>query len=325
MRRRRIGVLLAMLAVLSSLAACAAQPAAQVSAPADQASGASASAPQALQAPKPAGAPAAGSAAAPAARSAAAPPQQEQAPSPVDLGQRLVQRNAALALQVEDVAAAATQAKQLAESYKDGFVVSSVVRDEGGRPAATVVIRIPSERLDEAMAKLKEKVVRLQSEQVTSQDITDQFIDTDARLKNLRLTEQRYQDLLAQARTVDDILRIEQQLNNIRTQIDQTQGRLNFLKQSAATSTITLELRLPPAAQTPPPNDWSVQPVVRSALAALQSALQLAVSFAIFGVIFTPIWLPLALILRWLIRRAERQRRLATAAAAAPPAAAAGA
>src|SRR5437868_6196988 len=83
----------------------------------------------------------------------------------------------------------------------------------------------------------------------------------DARLRNLKATEARYLDLLGQAKTVDDVLKVEQQLSNVRGQIEQLQGRLNYLRQSADTSTITVELRLPASAQTPPPMDWSVLPI----------------------------------------------------------------
>jgi hypothetical protein len=243
-----------------------------------------------------------------------------QQPSPIDTGQRLIQRTANLTLLVDDVSQAATQIRTLAEGYKDGFVVSSTQREENGRPAATVTIRVPADRFDEAMDKLK-ALGRVNNEQVSAKDITEEFVDTDARLRNLRATEARYLDLLQQAKTVDDVLKVEQQLSNIRGQIEQLQGRLQFLSRSAATSLITVELRLPAAAQTPPPSDWAVQPIFRNAWAALLSTLQFLLAAVIWVVIFTPIWLPLALLVRfWRRRRGGRAATVAPAAPASPAA-----
>ena len=262
-----------------------------------------------------AGAPSAPAAAvAPAPQSAAAN-QQLSAPG---ADQRLIVKTATLTLLVTDVAEVATRSANLAETL-GGFVVTASQREEGGRPAATVQMRVPAERFDEAMGQLRGMAERVQNEQVQSRDVTEEFVDVDARLRNLRATEQRYLDLLSQARTVEDILRIEQQLSNVRGQIEQLQGRLNFLQRSAELSTITVELRLPAAAQTPPPSDWAIQPIFRNAVAALLTILQLLLGLLIFAVVFAPIWLPLAFAIRWL-RRRRRAGRTAAPVPASPPA-----
>jgi hypothetical protein len=257
------------------------------------------------------GAPAPASTAAARAAMAAAPAggqaadqaaQTSTVPSPTDTGQRLIVKDGSLTLQVDDVGASAAQIRQLAETL-GGFVVTSTEREDNGRPAATVTIRVPAERFDEAMGQLKGIAQRVNSEQISSKDITDEYVDVEARLRNLRATEQTYIGLLGQARTVDDVLKIQQQLSNVRGQIEQLQGRLQYLEKSAALSSITVELRLPAAAQGPVPAEFALQPIFRTAVAALTITLQFLAGVVIFGFVFAPIWIPLALLVRWLRRR----------------------
>ena len=300
----RTGLLCLM--ILTLLAACA--PASQPSAQAplsDQAPQSEAARPAAAPpAPARAGAPA------PAAQQSSA------AQQPPVGQQRLIVKTANLTLLVPDVAQTSSKAQGLAETL-GGFVVTATQREEGGRPAATVQMRVPAQRFDEAMAQLKGLAERVQNEQVSSKDITEEFVDTDARLRNLRATEQRYLDLLARASSVEDILQIEQQLSSVRGQIEQLQGRLNFLQRSAELSTITVELRLPAAAQTPPPSDWAVQPIFRNAVSALLATLQWLLGLVIFAAVFAPLWIPALLLVRWW-RRRRRARRTAAATVATP-------
>jgi len=248
----------------------------------------------------------------------AAPPQPSTQVAPVDFGQRLIVRTGSLVLLVDDVADASSRARDLAESA-GGFVVSSVQREENGKPAASVTVRVPADRFDSVLEKLKGLAVRVSNEQVSSRDITEEFVDTDARLRNLKATEARYLDLLQQARTVEDVLKVEQQLSNIRGQIEQLQGRLQFLQRSSETSTITLELRPFVLSQPTSPADWSLLPVFRGAWAAFLGTVQLLVSALVWVAIFAPIWLPLGFLL-WRWRRRHALPAVVAAAQSTPAA-----
>jgi hypothetical protein len=264
---------------------------------------------------------------APAARSASAP-----APAPaaaqssaaqVDFSQRLIVRTANLRLLVDEVGPAALQVGELTESV-GGILVNSTQREENGRPAATVTIRVPAERFEEVMDRLRGLAVRVSSEQVNSQDVTEEFVDVDARLRNLRATEERYLALLQQARTVEDILKVEQQLSNVRGQIEQLQGRLEYLRRSAQTSLITVELR-PLIAAQPPVGGWSALPVIAQAWAALVAAIQFLLAVLIWLVVFSPLWIPALLLIRHWRRRRRAARAGRERVSAAAPATSAGA
>lgn len=242
-------------------------------------------------------------AARPAGESARAVASQAQ---PAESGERLVIQTANVTLLVEDVRATVDRARSLATSL-GGFVVSASQREDRGQPAATVTIRVPAERFDEALASLEALAVRLVSEQIGSKDVTEEFVDTDARLRNLRATEARLLDLLQQAKSVEDVLKVEQQLTTIRGQIEQLQGRLQYLQRSSQLATITLDIQPYGSARGPAAIDWNPLPIVRGAWTALLTVLQLLIAASIWVAVFAPLWLPVGLLLRrWWRRQSAR-------------------
>ncbi|MCC7106521.1 MAG: DUF4349 domain-containing protein [Chloroflexi bacterium] len=303
--------LLVGLLITTGCASAPSRPSSEIaSAPSDAVRSAPAVAPAA---PAPSGgAPASAARPAPAAAPQAA--QSQSSSNLTDTSQRLIVRNATVVLTVTDVAAKAAEIRQLAQTV-GGWVVSSNTREEGGRTIATVSIRVPEPRLDEALGQIKKDVVKVNSEQVSARDVTEEFVDTDAQVRNLRATEQRYLALLSKANTVQEMLQIEQQLSNVRSQIERLQGRLNFLQRSADLSSVSVELRPNVVTQQSWLEDWNLAPVFRSAIVGLINTVQFALAVLIWVVIFVPVWGPIV----WLVRRA-RQRRADRRAARGGPA-----
>lgn len=119
-----------------------------------------------------------------------------------------------------------------------------------------LVLRIPAARFDEVMPRLRQ-LGRVSSERVFTQDVTAEYIDLEARVSNLEEQERRVRSLLSMAKTVDEVLRIESELARIRTEIDSHKGRLRFLADQVAYSTINLSLReTVRAAETVSPPAW---------------------------------------------------------------------
>ena len=85
-------------------------------------------------------------------------------------------------------------------------------------------IRVPDEKFDQAMAELRKLAVRVERESTTSQDVTEQYTDLQARLNNAKATEKQYLALLDKAATVEDMLSIQDSLSRVRTEIEQIQG-----------------------------------------------------------------------------------------------------
>lgn len=133
--------------------------------------------------------------------------------------------------------------KKLTETVtaSGGMIESSQVStNSDGRKNGRFVIRVPQEKLGQTVNSLSSLPdCKLLNRSVNAQDVTDEYIDVNARLENLRLQEQRLRQLLEKASTVEEIMKIESEITKVRTQLDSTTGRLKNLSSRIALSTIT--------------------------------------------------------------------------------------
>ncbi|MBZ5687942.1 MAG: DUF4349 domain-containing protein [Acidobacteriia bacterium] len=115
----------------------------------------------------------------------------------------------------------------------------------GGQNATsgTLTIRVPAARLQEARAEIRKLGVRVESEKVDAQDVTRQYVDQDARIRNLRAEEAQLLTILKQAATVKDMMAVSERLNEVRGQIEQQQAELNALSRQIETVAIAISLR----------------------------------------------------------------------------------
>lgn len=165
-----------------------------------------------------------------------------------EAGERRVIRNAELTLEVESGAGAQQRATALAEAA-GGFVVSSEAQNmaAGGRPYvhATVVARVPAARFGAALDEMRKVGRRVVSEKVTGQDVTEEFIDLEARLRVQRALEEQLLGLLKESKAVKDALEVHREITQVRSEIERVEGRRRFLVNQADLSTITLRLHEP--------------------------------------------------------------------------------
>jgi hypothetical protein len=232
-----------------------------------------------------------------------------------------------ISLVVKDTRESAEKVAALARE-QGGYVSDSnlYVSDEVLR--GSITIRILAENYETALASLREMAIRVESENTSSQDVTEEFTDLEARKANLEVTEKALQELLEDRQKTgrtQDILDVYRELTNIRGQIEQIEGRLRYLSNQAALSTITVEL-IPDALYQPVTvAGWEPRGVAKSAVQALLKALQGVATLLIWAVILgiplliiilLPIFL-LVVIIRALVRRRKRRK----AAQESPPAA----
>jgi hypothetical protein len=145
----------------------------------------------------------------------------------------------------------------------------------------------------------------------TVQDVTSNYVDTQSRLKNLRVEQARLQELMSQAKNLTDLLTIEQRLSDVEGQIESTQAQLNTLTNQVMFYPITISLQsdyTPPTA--PPPPGWSAGQVFKDALSASLAFGQGLVSFLIWLLAFSVYIIPIVAIV-WLVRRFRLQARFA--------------
>ena len=121
----------------------------------------------------------------------------------------------------------------------------------GGQNATsgTLTIRVPAARLQEARAEIRKLGLRVESEKVDAQDVTRQYVDQDARIRNLRAEEAQLLAILKQAATVKDMMAVSERLSEIRGQIEQQQAEFNALSRQIETVAIAISLRTESDAQ----------------------------------------------------------------------------
>ena len=127
-----------------------------------------------------------------------------------------------------------------AVSKYEAYVSTDQEYTSAGQISNTVVIRVPADNFDPLLKEATQGVERFDSKEITVNDVTEEFLDVQARLKTKKELETRYLDLLKQAKKVTDILEIENQIGQLRSDIESTEGRLKYLQSQVSFSTLTM-------------------------------------------------------------------------------------
>ena len=158
-----------------------------------------------------------------------------------DQTDRLIIKSGSISLTVPDIPEALDSVEKTA-GWLGGFVVSSNWYGGEKESSATISIRVPAEKFTEAMEAVRGIALEVILETTDASDVTEEFTDLESQLRNLKVTENRYLELVAKADTVEDIIKIERVLSETRGRIEDIQGRIQFLERSSATSLISILL-----------------------------------------------------------------------------------
>jgi hypothetical protein len=229
----------------------------------------------------------------------------------IERSNRMIVKNADVRLTVKDTDVAIDRATQIVGDA-GGYIVSSRVwyQDYYGNNLkyASITIGVPVSEFEKALSRLRGLAVKVVDETASGDDVTDQYVDLQSQLTNLEATRARIQDFLKDAKTIDEALRINQELANIEGQIEQIKGRMNYLNDRSAYSTITTNLEpefpvlTPTPTATPPPTatpiPWKPGDTFGEAKSTVTVLYQGIANFLIWlGVVILPLLLPPALIL----------------------------
>lgn len=217
--------------------------------------------------------------------------------------ERMIVRNGEMELVVEDITQTVEDITQMSLAF-GGYVVSSYVRGEEEEMRGWITFRVPDDKFETALEQLRDMAVRVESENTYSQDVTEEYIDLQARLANAEATEQQYLALLDKAEEIDDILSIYNYLSRIREEIEQLKGRIQYLEQTTSTSLISVSLEPEEAVVG---DGWSIMEVLKAAARGLVTAGKVLGTIAIWLLIFIPIWGTVLGIFLW--RRHKRRAR----------------
>ncbi|MCJ7696702.1 MAG: DUF4349 domain-containing protein, partial [Anaerolineaceae bacterium] len=196
--------------------------------------------------------------------------------------ERLIIKNATLGIAVEDPVASIDAIYKLAEDMGGFLVTSNVYKTTLSSgvevPRGSITIRVPAEKLDEAMGIIKAMVADpkngVLNESVSGQDVTAEFTDSQARLRNLEAAEAQLVDLLNSATDLEYVLEVFRELTSIRSQIEVLEGRIKYLSEAAALSSISVDVIGESSLQPIEIGGWKPQGIAKDAIQALIKALQ---------------------------------------------------
>lgn len=160
-------------------------------------------------------------------------------PPPLNKEQKII-KTARLAFETKDVEATHKKILQLASQYK-GLVQNDNSGKDYNRIYKNLTVRIPTENFQQFIDGISEGVAYFDQKDISRQDVSEEFVDLEARLKAKRVLEERYLELLKKANKVQEMLQIERELSTIREEIEAKQGRLHYLQNQVSMSTVNIE------------------------------------------------------------------------------------
>ncbi len=225
--------------------------------------------------------------------------------------ERKIIRNAELSLEAASPEEAQQKITALAES-KGGFVVesqqSSTTAQATIRDRVTMTLRVPADKFNETLDEVRKAASRVVVETVKGQDVTEEFIDIEARLKTKKALEAQFLEIMKQARTVEDTLNVQTELSKVRGEVEQIEGRKRFLESQTSLSTIKLTLQTPTAFSAN--SSGFIYQIGQSFGRGFEVALSFILGFITLIIAILPfmllVVLPVYLVIRYVWKRYQR-------------------
>jgi len=235
-------------------------------------------------------------------------------------GERLVIQNADLMIVVADPVTKMDSIAKMAQQM-GGFVVSSNLYEttlpNGIQvPETNITIRVPAEKMNDALTQIKAEVLDITSETRTGQDVTQEYTDLQSRLRNYEAAEAQLREIMASATKTEDVLNVFNQITYYREQIEVIKGQMQYYEQSAALSAINVRILAEETVQPLEIGGWKPVGVARNAVQALINFFKGFVNFLIWLVVFIvpvvaviilPIWGIWCGIRNWRAKRKVRK------------------
>ena len=155
-------------------------------------------------------------------------------PTPVE---RKVIKTGVLEFETNDLVKSKSEIQKALKENK-GYIVNDRESNNTYRKSNYLKLRVPSQNFDKLLSGIASGVDHFDKKEINAKDVTEEFLDVEARLITKKKLEARYQEILVKANTVTEILEIERQINNVRGEIESIEGRLNYLKSQISFSTL---------------------------------------------------------------------------------------
>ncbi|MDO8658324.1 MAG: DUF4349 domain-containing protein [Candidatus Levybacteria bacterium] len=231
-----------------------------------------------------------------------------------DSSNRMVVKNSDLSLLVKDVRETANQIISYSQSL-GGYMVSSSFSRPEESPFATITVRVPSSSLDQTLNYFRKLAIKVTSENLIGNDITDEYKDIESRLVTFRKTLAKFNDMLDKSTNVQDTLSVQREIITLQDQIDQLIGQKQSMEKNAELSRVTIylstdELALPYMPDKVFRPDLTFKQAVRSLVTSLRSFAEKLIWLAVYSVIWGPILIVYLLYRKWSSNRAIKNRSM---------------
>lgn len=226
---------------------------------------------------------------------------------------RMIVRDAELSIESGSPGETLKKVTDIATSLEGYIVESSNNLDTtapGGNNRIRIVIRVPAAKFPAAVEEIKKSADRVVNERITGKDITEEFVDIQARLKAKRALEERFLEIMKQAKNVKDALDVQRELSNVRTEIERIEGRKRLLESQASLSKITVSIGPPNSISSSSTGFWyQLQEALSDGVEAALTIILVLVRVLIALIpLLLIIVLPLLLIVRYLWKRYKKYR-----------------
>ncbi len=208
-----------------------------------------------------------------------------------------------MGINVQELESTKSKIDSLVAHY-NGYYANEKLNNKHTATSYELKIRIPSKNFKKMIAGIENGNGEIKHKEINARDVTDQFIDLEIRLANKQNYLARYNDLLKKARTVKDILEIEERVRRIEEEIESTTGRLKYLSDLVSYSTLELEIYNPKDQTSPPRDNFS-----NSIGNALSNGWHGFVDFIIFFVNIWPIWIIVSVMIIILKKIRSRKKK----------------
>jgi hypothetical protein len=208
-----------------------------------------------------------------------------------DLERKII-KNGTMTVEVKNVADTIDKITDITKEL-GGYVVSSNKYSNSGTHG-TVAIRVPADKFDEAFEKIRSIADEVPYENKESMDVTEEYTDLEAQLRNLEATEAQYLELLKKAEKVEDMVTVQRELSQVRGEIERIQGRMKYIERTSDMSYITINVG---EVQSLKQKKWNPSETLISAVNGVITFFKALVNIAIWLALFCFIWVPILIII----------------------------
>jgi len=218
-----------------------------------------------------------------------------------EISQNKVIKNASLSLKIKKTEEAVAQISDIAKSKGGEVFSTNIVERVRGIKSGTVVVKVPVAQFENAVGEIKKIATQVVSEYTSGQDVTEQYTDLQAQLKNKQAEEQSFVKILDQSGKIDDVLAVTREISRVRGEIERLQGKIKFMDSQTDMSTITIllseDIEVAPVGSGWRPGQvfkQSLQDLVKSFQNFIDNSIRFVIvglpSLLLFVVIFLIFW-----------------------------------